>query len=96
MKTTKISLEGANLTSLQDVVPKKYHLLYAGIYNHLSADQSVIEFLSQFSDLEMVDLSSNQLKNLHFPYENYSMPSIVSMNLSDNPFDDVQEVIQIA
>ena len=44
----------------------------------------------------MVDLSSNQLKNLHFPHENYSMPSIVSMNLSDNPFDDVQEVIQIA
>ena len=47
----------------------------------------------------MLDLSSNEMKTL-FPessskhVEQGALSSILSLNLSDNPFDNVQEVIE--
>ena len=65
----RISLEGANITNLANIVPNKQYLLYTGMHYDTRKEIKVIEFLQKFPDLKQLDLSSNKMDDI-LPAEN--------------------------
>ena len=89
----RISLEGANLTSLNNTVPSKQYLIYTGMHYDTRKQIQVVDFLQIIKELRQLDLSSNKMTHLlpaSYKFEPGILSQIVSLNISDNPFSNVK------